>query len=171
VAGGGYGGQGTLGSAFEPACRQTLRAVYLGTLLAAVALGRTPAVLTLIGGGVFRNPVELIWEAILETFDAVRPLAAGPLDVVLNGFNLSAMIDLGEILPTEPPPSGRVETDEPADVPANPPLTEGKGGCRLQRDARGCVGVEGVRVVGQEDRERARAMCRRGLAPARSPTD
>jgi hypothetical protein len=99
VAGGGYGGQRALATAFEPVCRQTLRAAYLGTLLAAVALGRTPAVLTLIGGGVFGNPIGLIWEAILWAFDEARPLAAGPLDVVLNGYNLSALIDRGGILP------------------------------------------------------------------------
>ncbi len=33
------------------AARQLLRAAYLGTLLAAVSLGRTRVTLTLIGGG------------------------------------------------------------------------------------------------------------------------
>src|SRR5581483_12415309 len=32
VAGGGYGGESTLGTEFEPACRHLLRAAYLGTL-------------------------------------------------------------------------------------------------------------------------------------------
>jgi hypothetical protein len=99
VAGGGYGGRGTLGPAFEPACRQTLRAAYLGTLLAAVALGRTPVMLTLIGGGVFGNPIDLIWEAVLGAFDEVRPLARGPFDVVLNGYNLSRLTDVEGLLP------------------------------------------------------------------------
>jgi hypothetical protein len=95
VAGGGYGGN-TLGPAFEPACRQLLRAAYLGTLLAAAELGRSPVVLTLIGGGVFGNPVGTIWDAILWAFDAVRPLAAGRLDVVVNGRDLVGR--LGESL-------------------------------------------------------------------------
>jgi hypothetical protein len=99
VAGGLYGAQRILGADFEPACRQTLRAAYLGTLLAAVALGRRIAVLTLIGGGVFGNPARVIWESILWAFDEVRSLASVSLDVVLNGYNLSALIDLGEVLP------------------------------------------------------------------------
>jgi hypothetical protein len=99
VAGGDYGGQQELGAAFAPACRQTLRAGYLGTLLAAVGLGRSLVVLTLIGGGVFRNPAAQIWEAILWAFDEVQPLAVNELDVVLNGYNLSTMIDLRSMLP------------------------------------------------------------------------
>src|SRR5262249_56366015 len=63
VAGGGYGGAGLGGAEFEGACRQLLRAAYLGTLLAAAALRQRRVVLTLIGGGVFGNPVPLIWEA------------------------------------------------------------------------------------------------------------
>jgi hypothetical protein len=93
VAGGGYGARVALGTAFEPACCQTLRAAYLGTLLAAVALGRTPVLLTLIGGGVFGNPVAVIWDAIVWAFDEVRPLLTGPFDVVLNGYNLSALLE------------------------------------------------------------------------------
>jgi hypothetical protein len=99
VAGGGYGGASAFGAAFRSVCRQTLRAAYLGTLLAAVARERTIVVLTLIGGGVFGNPIDLIWEAILGAFDEVRPLVSGRLDVVLNGYNLSRLIDLGQILP------------------------------------------------------------------------
>jgi hypothetical protein len=87
VAGGGYGGKTALGSEFEPVCRQLLRAAYLGTLLAAIALERSPAVLTLIGGGVFGNPLGVIWESIVWAFDEVRPLAVN-LDVVVNGRDL-----------------------------------------------------------------------------------
>lgn len=65
VAGGGYGGAGMGREEFVGACRQLLRAAYLGTLLAAAALGQRRAVLTLIGGGVFGNPIPLIWESIL----------------------------------------------------------------------------------------------------------
>jgi hypothetical protein len=42
----------------EAACRQLLRASYLGTLLAAATLGKDRVVLTLIGGGVFANPFD-----------------------------------------------------------------------------------------------------------------
>jgi hypothetical protein len=93
VAGGAYGGRSALGPAFEPACCQTLRAAYLGTLLAAVALGRTPVLLTLIGGGVFGNPIAVIWDAIGWAFDEVRPLLTGPFDVALNGYNLSTLLE------------------------------------------------------------------------------
>lgn len=99
VAGGGYGAEQFLGKEFQAACRQTLRAAYLGTLLAAVTLKRTSAVLTLIGGGVFGNPLDAIWQAILFAFDEVRPLAAGPLDVVVNGHNLSRRMSLEQFLP------------------------------------------------------------------------
>jgi hypothetical protein len=99
VAGGGYGGARVFDEGFRAVCRQTLRAAYLGTLLAAVALGRSPVVLTLIGGGVFGNPVDLIQESIQWAFDEARPLACGSLDVVLNGYNLSRLIDLRRVLP------------------------------------------------------------------------
>ena len=98
VAGGGYGGE-RLGGQFEAACRHLLRAAYLGPLLAAVTLRRTPAVLTLIGGGVFGNPIGVIWESILWAFDEVQPLLTHPLDVVVNGYNLSSLIDVERILP------------------------------------------------------------------------
>ncbi len=92
VAGGSYPGQMELGAFFHPACRQPLRAAYLGTLLAAVALGRSLVVLTLIGGRVFGNPIDLIWESIRWAFDTVRPLTASPLEVVVNGYNLSSQL-------------------------------------------------------------------------------
>jgi hypothetical protein len=95
VAGGGYGGGGLSGVEFEGACRQLLRAAYLGTLLAAVALRQRLVVLTLIGGGVFGNPVSLIWQAIRWAVAEVAPLASGELDVVVNGRNL------GDHLPRE----------------------------------------------------------------------
>ena len=75
VAGGGYGGEQFLGAEFEPACRCLLRAAYLGTLLAALSVQRTTVVLTLIGGGVFHNPIGRIWEAILWAFDQARRCA------------------------------------------------------------------------------------------------
>ncbi len=74
-------------------CRQLLRAAYLGTLLSAVSLGRTRVVLTLIGGGVFGNPISLIWEAIQWALCEVEPLLARDLDVVVNGRNLGGSIE------------------------------------------------------------------------------
>ncbi len=99
VAAGGYGGATALGTEFVPVCRQLLRAAYLGTMLAAVTLNRTPVVLTLIGGGVFGNPVELIWESILWAFDEAKPLATGAFDVILNGHNLGSRIKIATLLP------------------------------------------------------------------------
>ena len=100
VAGGGYGGERHLGtSAFVAACRQLLRAAYLGTLLAAADLGRTRVVLTLIGGGVFHNPILLIWEAILWAIEEVRPFLSGNLEVIVNGYSdLGRLIDLGKLV-------------------------------------------------------------------------
>ena len=95
VAGGWYGGAGLGGAEFEGACRQLLRAAYLGTLLAAVSLGQRLAVLTLIGGGVFGNPIPLIWDAILWAAAETEPLLSCDLDVIVNGRNL------GEHLPRE----------------------------------------------------------------------
>lgn len=83
-----YGGESAFGAQFERVCRQLLRAAYLGTLLAAVALERSPVVLTLIGGGAFGNPHELIWESIIWAFDTVALPAARTFDVIVNGRNL-----------------------------------------------------------------------------------
>ncbi len=99
AAGGMYGAEDWLGASFEPVCRQLLRAAYLGTLLAAATLGRNRVVLTLIGGGVFDNPLGLIWESILWAVDETGPLLPGDLDVVLNGFTLGALVDLRTLLP------------------------------------------------------------------------
>jgi hypothetical protein len=90
VAGGGYG---TLARPMVDVCRQLLRAAYLGTLLAAVSLGRSQVVLTLIGGGVFDNPADVIWEAILWALDQVAGLGA-ELAVVVNGRGLAGQLDL-----------------------------------------------------------------------------
>lgn len=87
VAGGGYGGE-LLGEHFEPACKLLLRAAYLGTLLGAATTGKTKAVLTLIGGGVFGNPITAIWEAIEWAVGEVGPLLSRDLDVFVNGREL-----------------------------------------------------------------------------------
>ena len=87
VAGGAYGGEG-LGAMFEPICRVLQRAAYLGTLFAAAALGVDRVVLTLIGGGVFSNPVTAIWEGIQFALAEVEPILVGDLDVIVNGRDL-----------------------------------------------------------------------------------
>jgi predicted Rdx family selenoprotein len=76
------------GREFERVCRQLLRAAYLGTLLAAIALDRSPVVLTLVGGGVFGNPRELIWESIMWAFERVEVPAARLLEVIVNARKL-----------------------------------------------------------------------------------
>jgi hypothetical protein len=91
----GYSRGGALDVFHEQVCRQLLRAAYLGTLLAAVTLGKRTVVFTAIGGGVFRNPHPLIWESILWATDEVAPLLATPLDVVLNGRDFS--VDRGRL--------------------------------------------------------------------------
>ena len=101
VAGGGYGGASNLGrDGFTAVARHLLRAAYLGTLLAAVSLGCCRVVLTLIGGGVFGNPMPLIWEAIVWAMDEVTPLVSHDLEVVVNGYNLGSVLDLdAKVLP------------------------------------------------------------------------
>lgn len=80
----GYSRRGALGEAHDPLCRLLLRAAYLGTLLAAVDQGARTVVLTAIGGGVFRNPHALIWEAIEWALDHTAQRLAAPLDVIFN---------------------------------------------------------------------------------------
>ncbi len=65
-------------------CRPLLRAAYLGTLLAAIDLGQQRVVLTLIGGGVFGNPIAEIWHAILGAVAEIEPLLSRDLDVIVN---------------------------------------------------------------------------------------
>ncbi|MBY0552424.1 MAG: hypothetical protein K2W95_34405 [Candidatus Obscuribacterales bacterium] len=100
VAGGGYDARITMGeSLFLRASRQLLRAAYLGTLLAAAGLKRERVLLTLIGGGVFANPIDLIWESILWAVDEVQPFLAKNLDVVVNGYSLHRLVPLDDLLP------------------------------------------------------------------------
>jgi hypothetical protein len=78
-------------------CRQLQRAAYLGTLLAAAALGHARVVLTLIGGGVFANPIEVIWGAIGWAVDQVGHFLHRDLLVVVNGRNLGEQIPPREL--------------------------------------------------------------------------
>jgi hypothetical protein len=80
----GYSAYDALAEHQETICRQLLRAANVGTLLAAIGLGKRTVVLTAIGGGVFANPHRLIWESILWALDQVAPLLAEPLEVILN---------------------------------------------------------------------------------------
>ncbi len=89
VAGGSYGAASRLGrEAFTVASEHLLRAAYLGTLLAAISLGRPRVVLTLIGGGAFGNSIPLIWTAIEWALDEVTPFLTQDIQVVVNGHNL-----------------------------------------------------------------------------------
>jgi len=90
VAGGMYGALGE-----ESICRSLLRAAYLGTLLAAAGLRKSYVCLTLIGGGVFGNPMPLIWEALLWAFDRIEP--ERDLTVVVNGRTLDQEIRPDEL--------------------------------------------------------------------------
>ena len=83
-AGGSYSRGARIAGDLEVVCRQLLRAAYLGTLLAAAALGKRAVVLTMIGGGVFGNPHALIWESILWALDEAERRAPSALEVVLN---------------------------------------------------------------------------------------
>jgi hypothetical protein len=98
LAAGAYGGGGMGEAEFEGACRQLLRAAYLGTLLAAATLRQRRVVLTLIGGGVFGNPIPLIWDAILWAAAETESLLSGDLDVIVNGRNLGSQVSRASIL-------------------------------------------------------------------------
>lgn len=97
LAGSGYSGGARIAGPLEAVCRQLLRAAYLGTLLAAAALGSRRVVLTLIGGGVFGNPHPLVWEAILWAFDRAAG-SAGELDVVVNARGLSPSLPIAQVV-------------------------------------------------------------------------
>ena len=96
LAAGAYGGlvRGDGG----PICRQLLRAAYLGTLLGAAALGKRYVVLTLIGGGVFGNPIPVIWEAIRWALTEVEPYLHRDLLVAVNGRNLGESVPATDLL-------------------------------------------------------------------------
>jgi hypothetical protein len=89
LAAGGYSRLDLASGEWMNILRQLQRAAYLGTLLAAASTGQRRVVLTLIGGGVFGNPLSLIWESIVWACEQVQPLLAGELSVVVNGRNLT----------------------------------------------------------------------------------
>lgn len=97
LAGGGYSDRSITSGTLREVSRQLLRGAYLGTLLATVATGRRVAVLTLIGGGVFGNAPEVIWDSILWALDEIDRVAPGPLEVFVNGRQLARSIPMAEI--------------------------------------------------------------------------
>lgn len=64
--------------------RQLLRGAYLGTLLAAVVLKKRNVVLTMIGGGVFGNPIVEIWAAIRWALAEADAYLDGEMNVIVN---------------------------------------------------------------------------------------
>ncbi|HVY61893.1 MAG TPA: hypothetical protein VHF22_09580, partial [Planctomycetota bacterium] len=84
------------GKSVVGACKPLLRAAYLGTILAAFALGKRRAVLTLIGGGAFGNPLDEIWAAIRWAIGEADGMAHGPLDVVVNARESSPPEEIRE---------------------------------------------------------------------------
>jgi hypothetical protein len=92
VAAGGYSRLEGADPAMATIVRQLQRAAHLGALLAAATLGKSYVALTLIGGGVFGNPIPVIWESILWAIDTVRPLLHRDLVVAVNGYNLGRHI-------------------------------------------------------------------------------
>lgn len=85
------------GSALEAAalCRPLLRAAYLGTLLAAAGLGKARVVLTLIGGGVFGNPLLLVWDSIFWAADQAAD-AGATLQVIVNAHGAGVPPDAAD---------------------------------------------------------------------------
>ena len=115
-AGAGYSNPAPSDSDNRRICTALLRAAYLGTLLAAAALRRSKVVLTLIGGGVFGNPVPLIWESICWAIGEVEPSVSSVMDVVVNGRNLGDHMHLEDILPAVRARGGVVIVFGPASV-------------------------------------------------------
>lgn len=93
VAAGGYSSQDA--EILAALAGPLLRAAYLGALLAAARLGKRRVVLTLIGGGVFGNPLDLIWEAIFWAAEEAGRRGAR-LDVVVNAHRSQPSPDVVE---------------------------------------------------------------------------
>ena len=99
VAGGAYGAERQLGAApFRAAARQLLRAAYYGTLAAAARARAEWVCLTLIGGGVFANPVDLVFDSIVWAMDRIEPRLGRDLNVVLNGRDLHRRMSLEDVV-------------------------------------------------------------------------
>jgi len=59
---------------WEPLARLVLEANYEGALLAAIISGNKTVILTMVGGGVFKNPKEWIIDAINRAIKIIRKL-------------------------------------------------------------------------------------------------
>ena len=77
--------------------QQLLRAAYLGTLLAALDLDCETVILTLIGGGAFRNPHRAIWDAIHWALHEAEPLVRGTMQVLVNARSEVAPTDRAQV--------------------------------------------------------------------------
>jgi hypothetical protein len=97
LAAGGYSDGRLARTDFFRICERLQRAAQLGTILGAAATGARRVVMTLIGGGVFGNPTEVIWEAIAWAADEAARLGAA-LDVVVNGRNLGQQVDRARLV-------------------------------------------------------------------------
>lgn len=98
LAGGGYGGEKLPLPLFRGICQQLLRAAYLSTLLAAISLEKRRVVLTLIGGGVFGNCFEDIWDAIVWAVREADSLLAFDLDIIVNGYDVRSHVDIDRVV-------------------------------------------------------------------------
>ena len=100
LAAGGYGHISFQASEWLLICRQLLRAAYLGTLSGALVTGQKRAVLTLIGGGVFGNPISLIWDGIVWACRQVQSQLKEDFTVILNGRDIGSALELSQIQKT-----------------------------------------------------------------------
>ncbi|WP_394841520.1 pentapeptide repeat-containing protein [Pendulispora brunnea] len=72
--------------------KSLLRAAYLGTLLAAIDLGKRRVVFTLLGGGPFGNLQNDVAEAIFFAIAEAEPYVDGSLTVIINTRSLPSLI-------------------------------------------------------------------------------
>jgi len=91
IAAGGYSRVNVVEPVWLDIVTQLQRAAYLGTLRAAAATGQRRAVLTLIGGGVFGNPLEVIWKSIVWACRQVEPTLGSDLTVIVNARALEGL--------------------------------------------------------------------------------
>ena len=100
LAAGGYSHVSFQASEWLLICGQLLRAGYLGTLSGAVATGQKRAVLTLIGGGVFGNPISLIWDSIVWACRQVQSQLSEDFTVIVNGRDIGSSLELSQLQKT-----------------------------------------------------------------------
>ena len=99
VSGGLYGADRLMGpEGFRAIARQLLRAGYYGTILGAARAQARWVCLTLIGGGVFGNPIDLIFEAIVWALDRAEGRLPDDMVVILNGRDLRRRLDINQVV-------------------------------------------------------------------------